>query len=410
MDPHPSWQSVPPVKVALWFVCIGLGIWFLANIVHTMTIFLLAMGLTWSLAPLATRLTEARLPSGRRLSWNASVVVVYFGLTLLLVTSMLAAVPVVVMQARTLAQSLPQEMPRLQTVVDDWQFRFQHWKLPPAAKANIEQGMHSAVEKVGDSLVRMFELTATGVINTFSGLVIVLAAYIIGFFFLLGYPEMRSRFFAHIPEPYRSDVRSLAAEMNHIFGGFVRGTGILALCVGSVNYIMLSCIGVLGWMGAADLPPFQYTMLVSVLSAVGYLVPIAGLIVTSLLAGLLAWFQVPSVYYVVVVVGTLVVATNLTDRMLQPKILGGAIGVSPMFVVFAACAGAEMFGFWGMILGVPGAAMTKTLWLYVYRRFLHEETPQSDPLMVEDKPDVEPLEEASMPLMALSSSDPADPT
>jgi len=58
------------------------------------------------------------------------------------------------------------------------------------------------------------------------------------------------------------------------------------------------------------------------------------------------------------------------DRVVGPRVMSKAMGVSPLFVMFAAFAGAELMGFWGMILGVPVAAAMKVLFRYVRRRFL----------------------------------------
>lgn len=59
------------------------------------------------------------------------------------------------------------------------------------------------------------------------------------------------------------------------------------------------------------------------------------------------------------------------DRTLQPKLMGDAIGVSPVFVIFAAAAGGEFLGgVWGMLVGIPLAAMTKAFFTWFYDLFL----------------------------------------
>ncbi len=371
-----SGQGSPAVgvKLALWIVCLLVAFWFLTSIVHTLVLFGAALGMSLALAPLVRRATGWRVPGlQRHLSWGAAVGVVYLLVTFVFVVSLVAAVPVVVEQARSIATDIPNEMPRLQAVADDYQTRFARSKLPPRLKQNLESYMHQGIDKLGAGLERAFELTASGLVIAFSWVVIFLGAYLISIFLMLDWPGLTERFFKAIPEPYRTDVRLLIAEMNHIFGGFVRGMGVLALTVGAVNFILLNVLGMLAAAGVTGLQPFQYSLLVSVLSAVGYLVPMLGVAVTSLVAGLLAWFQYPDLTYVLVVVLILFVGSNAVDRIVGPKVMSKAMGVSPLFVMFAAFAGAELCGFWGMILGVPAAAMLKALWIYLYQRILTAE-------------------------------------
>ena len=61
----------------------------------------------------------------------------------------------------------------------------------------------------------------------------------------------------------------------------------------------------------------------------------------------------------------------LVDRIVLPKLMSDAIGVSPLFVIFAAAAGGEFLGgVWGMLLGIPLAAMTKALFEWIHDRFM----------------------------------------
>ncbi|MHB2020074.1 MAG: AI-2E family transporter [Candidatus Xenobia bacterium] len=368
--PHPI-SRVARVRLTVWSVTTLVVAWLLLHIYHTLIVFGVSVIMTICLTPLVRTLAGFTLPGLRRpASWRASVVIVYVFVTTLIVLGCLAAVPAVVQQVQTLTADLPKQMPRLQVVVDDWQQRFRKWKMPPEMRANIDDGMHHMVSGIGDAMVESFQLMGNGLVSAFSWLLYLLAGYVIALFFLLTVPDRSQRFYSVIPEPYRTDVRGLLGEMNHIFGGFLRGMSILALCVGFCNAAMFGLLGMLGAMGVPNMQAFQYSLLVSVLSMIGYVVPLFGVVTVSLVAALLAWFQFPNAMFVVVVVLIINLSSNGVDRLLGPKIMSDQMGVSPLFVVFSAFAGAELFGFWGMILGVPAAAMVKAIWQYIYGRFL----------------------------------------
>jgi predicted PurR-regulated permease PerM len=64
--------------------------------------------------------------------------------------------------------------------------------------------------------------------------------------------------------------------------------------------------------------------------------------------------------------------------VLVPKIMGTSIGVSPIGVMFAVFAGGELFGFPGLILGIPAAALIKILWRY-FSPWLHASSDSTHP-------------------------------
>ncbi len=55
---------------------------------------------------------------------------------------------------------------------------------------------------------------------------------------------------------------------------------------------------------------------------------------------------------------------RIADSVLAPKIMADAVGVSPIAVMFASFAGGELFGLWGLILGIPAAALVRVLFTY----------------------------------------------
>ena len=67
---------------------------------------------------------------------------------------------------------------------------------------------------------------------------------------------------------------------------------------------------------------------------------------------------------VVYVTVAIFVIARIADSVLVPKIMADAVGVSPIGVMFAVFAGGELFGLWGLILGIPAAALVRVLFTY----------------------------------------------
>ena len=117
-------------------------------------------------------------------------------------------------------------------------------------------------------------------------------------------------------------------------------------------------------------------LLLALLAALTYPIPVVGAAGTCVLGGVLAFLSTGDLGYAVVVLLVIMGANQGVDRTIYPKLMGDAIGVSPLFVIFAAAAGGEFLGgVWGMLLGIPLAAMTKAFLLWIHALFLVDPGP-----------------------------------
>ena len=96
----------------------------------------------------------------------------------------------------------------------------------------------------------------------------------------------------------------------------------------------------------------------------------------------------------------------IIDRTIQPKLMSDAIGVSELFVMFAAFAGGEVAGIWGMLLGIPVAAMGKALFEWFHLNFLTTDEPDNAGLLIADSSEAstDPTTEDGESVIARESS------
>ncbi|HSH47360.1 MAG TPA: AI-2E family transporter, partial [Halomonas sp.] len=102
------------------------------------------------------------------------------------------------------------------------------------------------------------------------------------------------------------------------------------------------------------------------------IVPYLGVIVGISVAGLVAFFQFDSWLILLAVAGVFSIGQVAESVVLQPKLLGDKIGLHPVAVIFAVLAGGQLFGFTGVLLALPVAAM-----IMVVLRHLHDYYKQS---------------------------------
>ena len=135
----------------------------------------------------------------------------------------------------------------------------------------------------------------------------------------------------------------LSIKSNTIFGGFIIGKIIDSAIIGVLCFIGLSIL---------DMP---YTVLVSVIVGVTNVIPFFGPYIGAIPSAILIMLSDPKmgIYFILFIL----VLEQLDGNVIGPKILGDSTGLSAFWVMFSILLGGGLFGFVGMILGVPTFAV-----------------------------------------------------
>jgi predicted PurR-regulated permease PerM len=328
--------------VAIVLVLVGAG--FIAvRIPRTISIFLVAAFIAFGAAPLVHRL-ERWMPR------TAAIAVVYVGLVGALVLLALVIVPITYAQIIVLVSHTSDYVIASQDGVAHLESFLRARFGDRVALPTFGQMQGEVGARVGT----MFSMTLASVgailLSTVNALLIGVSALILSVFLLSRGRAVRGGVLALLPPSRRAKTNALLVEVAAIFGHFVAGQ--LALC---------AIVGAAVW---AVLAPshFGFALLVAVVCALGYAIPFFGMIVAQVIAAALAIPQGTTM--VVYVTVAIFVIARIADSVLVPKIMSDAVGVSPIGVMFAVFAGGELFGLWGLILGIPAAALVRVLFTY----------------------------------------------
>ncbi|WP_299814437.1 AI-2E family transporter [uncultured Roseibium sp.] len=182
---------------------------------------------------------------------------------------------------------------------------------------------------------------------------------VVAFYLLLDWDRMVERIDSWLPRDHQDQIRELAAEMDAAVAGFVRGQVSVCLILGTFYAVALAVVGLnfglLIGMGAG---------LVSFIPFVG-----AGLgLVLSVGVALVQFW--PDWPWIVAVASVFAVGQFLEGNILQPKLVGDSTGLHPVTLMFALFAFGYLFGFVGMLIAVPAAAMIGVLARFALRQYL----------------------------------------
>jgi predicted PurR-regulated permease PerM len=116
-------------------------------------------------------------------------------------------------------------------------------------------------------------------------------------------------------------------------------------------------------------------LLIGLVAGLISFIPYLGATTGVVLAILAALVQAQGIdLQLLVLVGVVFTVGQLLESyVLTPRIVGDKIGLHPVAVIFAVMAGGQLFGFLGMLLALPAAAIINVLLRYAHERYRHSE-------------------------------------
>lgn len=321
--------------VALW--------WIVKLIPHTIAIFTIAAFLAFGVRPTVTLLVRTRIPR-----WLA-ITLVYMVLVAVVVLGLLVVVPMLVVQSQLLIANMPSYAQAVHGWAIDLRAALQD-RLPMLQIPSIDVAQIGA-DRIGAFASGTLASIGALVINTATWLFIAFAAIVLSFYFLLNDQALTEGFTLLFPTRRRATARKIVAEVTDVFGRYIFGQIAVSTITGIVIAGLSAAIG------------FKYPLIIGLISAVAYAVPVIGMVIAQLIALVLS---APQGGWMMLWVQVIMFAmARVSDMVLVPRIMGSSIGVSPIGIMFAVFAGGELFGMPGLILGIPAAALVKILWRYL---------------------------------------------
>ncbi|WP_236552464.1 AI-2E family transporter [Belnapia sp. F-4-1] len=358
-EPPPAARSrtAPPVATRAQRVALALGVagglfltfWLFSPI---LTPFVLAAVIAYFLDPPATRLTRIGIPRG------VSALLMILALVALALLCLLLLYPLLVAQVTVLIQRLPAYVLGIGQAVRDALTALSERLGPDVFDQRLQDlavGQAGAIiSYLGTSLARMI----TGGIALFSVFTLVTVTPVVAFYLLRDWPRIIRRMDAWLPRRSANTLRQLARDTDRVLSAWLRG--------------QLLCCALLAVYYAAALSAVRLELgltvglMAGILSFIPYIGSITGLVTALALA--LAQFGTWN--GVLVVMAVFVAGQVIEGYMIYPWLLGDRVELHAVWVIFALFAGGVAFGFLGVLLAVPLAAVIGVITRYWLRRYL----------------------------------------
>jgi predicted PurR-regulated permease PerM len=286
------------------------------------------------------------------------VVVVFVVMALLGVTFLLIMIPLLQKQAMVLIERIPQGIQWLQERLLPYLLA-----LPGLADTTIDletvrQAVTEHWQQVGKAVTRVLaEVTASGQ-ALFAALAYLLLIPVVTFYLLRDWDVLVGHVHALIPRSVEPTVLRLTRECDAVLAQFLRGQLLVMLGLAFIYTIGLWIVGL------------DSAFLIGMLAGLVSFVPYLGFIVGIVLAGFAVLIQYGDAVHLLYVVAVFGVGQLIEGFVLSPWLVGDRIGLHPVAVIFAVMAGGQLFGFFGVLLALPVAAVVLVLLRHSHELYL----------------------------------------
>ena len=315
--------------------------------------FALAALLGWLGDSLVDRMQARGMPR------NGAVIVVFTVMTAIALLALLLLLPLLQRQLVTLVTSLPNYREWLVSTALPWVeartgLELVGWLDP----ARLFQLVRSHWDQAGGAAATLLGYLSRSGFALLGWVANIVLLPVLTFFFLRDWDVFVERIAALVPRDHAATVARLAHETSEVLGGFLRGQLLVMLILGVLYGAGLIGVGL------------DLGILIGVLAGLLTFVPYLGPTTVIVLGGVAALVQFGDWQHVLGVVAVFAIGQVIESYWLTPKLVGDRIGLHPVAVIFAVLAGGTLFGFLGMLLALPVAAIANVLLRYAHERYL----------------------------------------
>ena len=345
------------VSTYLQYVVIALGALLLFTFVRqiggVLLTFLLAGILAYALNPVI-RWLEA---------WRVPRIVAVFGVFVALVVVVLVALLVLIIPAVSQVQALIQNPEVLTDGVTSVVGRAREVpyvgeRISDVDRTVLTEFVQSNAPSAGQVVNGALGFIG-GVFEVFGTMLNLLLMLIVSIYLLLDKERISGAALGAVPEAIRDQTVGLFHTVESALVKYLKAQ--LFLCV---------IMGVLGW--AISYFTFgDYALLVGLWVGVTEIIPVLGAFLGAIPAILIALFA-GGITQALIVAGLFLLAQQLEGNVLVPRIMGGSVGVHPLWVLFATLAATALYGIIGAIFAVPIVAIIAAAFRYLRGTLLFE--------------------------------------
>ena len=333
-------------QVIYWSVASALFLvllWYLGDVLLP---FVVGGAIAYGLDPIADALE--RLGLGRVL---ATTVITLFAIFMFVIIILLV-IPLLVDQTTALIRFAPNFFDQLREVLT---MRFPDLMNEESTLRRSLSELGQLISSKGGALFQQLLTSVSGVINA---VVFIVVVPVVAFYLLLDWDRMISQIDDLLPRDHAPTIRKLARDVDRTLASFVRGQMTVCGILGLFYAIALMLVGL------------NFGIVVGAIAGLISFIPYIGAVFGGVLAIGLALFQFwNDPIWIAAVAAIFAAGQMLEGNVLTPKLVGGSVGLHPVWLLLALSAFGAIYGFVGLLVAVPVAAVIGVLIRFLVQEY-----------------------------------------
>ena len=319
-----STASILRVILVLLVVAFIFTIWQIIDSVF------LAVVIASGVEPAVNALAKIRVPR------FLAAVLIYAAGFLVLISVFFMVLPPLIEESKGLSE----EFPRL---YDNFVSRVEAFLNISAEDETTKRQVANILGEVQKTLSQNANNIFTFTFNIFGGLLSFLLIIVISFYLVIQKDGIENFMRSIVPKEHQEYALSLWKRVERRLGRWFQYQLLMGITAGIIFFVALWLMGV------------KYALSLALLAAVLEIIPMIGAIVVGLVSFALVSFQ--SLLLGVGAAAVYIIIQQVQQNLLLPSLMSKAIGLNPIIIIVALLVGANLIGFWGIILAIPFAVV-----------------------------------------------------
>jgi len=224
-------------------------------------------------------------------------------------------------------------------------------------KGQIQQVLLERLPKLGELFAEQTTAALKGLSTGLATLLNFLMIPFVTFYMIKDYDRIVKTVARGLPRRHAASIGEFLERVDEILGQYLRGQMLVCSFIAVLTATGLMLFGI------------RYAVLLGLMAGLFNLIPYLGMAVAFSVACLVALLDADPAGNLFKVIGVFVVVQSIEGNFLSPRVVGQRVGLHPVWVMFALVVGAHFWGFIGLLIAIPGAAVLNILCKIIAERY-----------------------------------------
>lgn len=303
--------------------------------------FFMAIIIAYLLSPLVKKLEM------RNIKRSTSILLIYLGMTVALVTGLIFIVPEFIRNTRELINTLPNIVQQYQGMLNSFITFIESSRWPVEVKSTIYAELQNGSDIGQAWAMQYLKRSLASLLGIARTLLDILLAMFIAYYLIKDAEKIRESFLSIVPRRWRNGLVNTGREISGILANFIQGQLLTALIISIMETIGLIIVGT------------KYPLVMGLFGGITNVIPYFGPFIGAIPAVAVALLQSPMKAVWTVIVFCIV--QQIDNNLISPKVIEGRLGLHPIATILAVLIGGEFFGIMGMLISVPIMAILRVI-------------------------------------------------